>query len=138
MPANRPELPIAHIHAARFPHEPIEIIGNKPGLERLVNVLIDALTTARAKSTVCTSDRRDSEVRVACLQGERRPEEWRRSGSPLWDVDDPRIARILDLSEENDRLRRVISALRHLRKSVTQVDAIGGTEATDDGVPSRD
>jgi hypothetical protein len=53
-------------------------------------------------------------------------------------VDDPRIARILDLSEENDRLRRVISALRHLRKSVTQVDAIGGTEATDDGVPSRD
>jgi hypothetical protein len=138
MAAKRPELPIAHIYAPRFPHEPIEIIGNKPGLERLVNVLIDALTEQRANARVFTSDRHDSEVRAVCLHGERRREEWSRSGSPRWDVDDPLIARILDLSEANDRLRRVISALRHHRKSVAQVDAPGETEATDDGAPARD
>jgi hypothetical protein len=137
MPAKRPEFTIAHIHAPRFPHEPIDIIGNKPGLGRLINVLIDAVGEGRAGGTISTSDGFDSEVRATCLQGERRPEEWRRAGSPCWEVDDPLIARILDLTEENGRLRRVISALRHERKSLLEFDSLGGTEATDAGEPSR-
>src|SRR3954453_9364236 len=52
MPANRPEIPIVHVYAPRFPHEPIDIIGNKPGLERLVNVLIDAIGVTRAKGMI--------------------------------------------------------------------------------------
>ncbi len=131
MPANRPECPIAHIHAPRFPHEPIDIIGNKPGLERLINILIDAIGERQARGQVSTSDGFDSEVRAICLQGQRRPEEWSRAGSPYWDVDDPLIARILDLTEENSRLRGVISGLRRERKSIMKVEYHGGTEATD-------
>ena len=63
---------------------------------------------------VFTSDHFDSEVCVSCLKGKRRPEEWRRSGSPCWDVDDPMVARILELTQENNRLRRVVSALRQI------------------------
>jgi hypothetical protein len=122
MPAKRPESPITHIYAPRFPHEPIEIIGNRPGLERLICILIDAVGERRAKGPVCTSDGCDSEVRAICLDGPRRPEEWRRAGSPRWDVDDPLIAQIVDLTEENSRLRRVIADLRRERKSVTKVD----------------
>ena len=59
------------------------------------------------------------------------------SGSPHWDVDDPLIARILDLTEENPRLRRVISGLRRECKSIMEVDYLGGTEAMDAGGPSR-
>jgi hypothetical protein len=118
MPAKRPECPIAHIYAPRFPHEPIDIIGNRAGLERLICVLIDAVGESRAKGPVFTSDGHDSEVRVVCLEGERRPEEWRRAGSPRWDVDDPLIARIVDLTEENSRLRRLIAELRRRCKSI--------------------
>jgi hypothetical protein len=122
MPAKRSEDPIAHIHAPRFPHEPIEIIGNRPGLERLVCILIDAVGESRATGPVFTSDGFDSEVRAICLEGKRRPEEWRRAGSPHWDIDDPRIARIVDLTEENRRLRQVIADLRRERKSIGKVD----------------
>jgi hypothetical protein len=135
MPANRPEFPIANIFSPRFPHEPIDIIGNKAGLERLINILIDAVGESQAKAPIFTSDGFDSEVRAICLQGERRPEEWRRAGSPHWDVDDPRVARIVDLTQENARLRRVIAQLRRERKSITKVDYLGGTEAMDVGQP---
>jgi hypothetical protein len=132
MPANRPVSPIAHIYAPRFPNDPVEIVGNKPGLERLINVLIDAIGTNGAKDTIYTSDGHQSEVRATCLPGKRRPEEWRRSGSPYWDVDDPLIAKIVDLTDENRRLRWVVSALRHLSKSITQVDSRGAAEASSD------
>jgi len=138
MPANRPEDPIANIYAPRFPHEPIDIMGNQPGLERLINVLIDAVGQRRAKGAVSTSDGHFSEVRATCLQGRRRPEEWRRAGSPRWDVSDPLIARIMELTEENERLRKVVSALRHLRKSIQKVDHLGGNEAPNDGAESLD
>jgi hypothetical protein len=50
MPPSPPGPPIAHICAPRFPHEPIDIIGNEPGLGRLINVLIDAVGEGRAKA----------------------------------------------------------------------------------------
>jgi hypothetical protein len=138
MPANRPEDPIVNIYAPRFAHEPIDVIGNQRGLERLINVLIDAIGEKRAKGLVATSDGHHSEVRATCLQGRRRPEEWRRAGSPRWDVSDPLIARIMELTEENERLRKVISALRHLRKSVQKVDHLGGNEAPSGGAELLD
>jgi hypothetical protein len=52
-------------------------------------------------------------------------------------VDDPLIARILDLTEKIGRLRLIISALRRERKSIMEFDSLGGTEAKDDGEPSR-
>jgi hypothetical protein len=122
MPAKRPEDPIAHIYAPRFPHEPIDIIGNRAGLERLICILIDAVGESRAKGPVYTSDGLDSEVRAVCLEGKRRPEEWRRAGSPHWDIDDPRIARIVELTDENHRLRQLIAQLRRERKSITKAD----------------
>jgi hypothetical protein len=137
MPSNRPELPIAHIHAPRYPHEAIEIIGNRPGVERLINILIDSLNGKPAKGPVFTSDGFDCEVRAVCLQGQRRAEEWKRGGSPHWDVEDPLVARILDLTEENGRLLKAISGLRRVCKSITQVDHFGGIEATDGGKPAQ-
>jgi hypothetical protein len=138
MPANRPEDPIANIYAPRFPHEPIDIMGNQPGLERLINVLIDAVGQGRAKGAVSTSDGHFSEVRAACLQGRRRPEEWRRAGSPRWDVNDPLIARIMELTEENESLRRLVTSLRHERKSIQTVDHLGGNDAISDGAEPLD
>jgi hypothetical protein len=138
MPVNRPEDPIANIYPPRYPHEPIDIVGNQPGLERLISVLIDAVGARRAKGVVSTSDGFDSEVRAACVQGRRRPEEWRRAGSSRWDVSDPLIARIMELTEENERLRKVVSALRHLRKSIQKVDKLGGNEAPNDGANALD
>jgi hypothetical protein len=137
MPANRPVHPIAHIYASRYPHEPIDIIGNRQGLERLICILIDAVGESRAKGPVFTSDGFDSEVRAICLEGQRRPEEWRRAGSPRWDVDNPLIARIVEITEENRRLRRVIAELRRERKSLTKADQLGPTEATDVGELSQ-
>jgi hypothetical protein len=136
MPPSPPEYPITHIYAPRFPHEPLEIIGNRPGLERLINVLIEAIGQRRAKGVISTSDRLDSEVRAVCLQGRRRPEEWRRAGSPLWEVDDPLIARILELTEENERLRRVVTALRYSCKSIQKIDQLDGDQA-EVGDPSQ-
>jgi hypothetical protein len=108
--------PIAHIHGPRYPHESVEIIGNRKGLERLINTLIEAVHQGQAQAAVESADGYASHVTATCLDGRRRPEEWRRSGSPLWDVDDPFVARILTLTEENDRLRGVISLLRRERK----------------------
>jgi hypothetical protein len=122
MPAKRQEDPIAHIYAPRFPHEPIDIIGNRAGLERLICILIDAVGESRARGPILTSDGLEFEVRAVCLEGQRRPEEWRRAGSPHWDIDDPRIARIVDLTEENARLRQLIAQLRRDRKSITKAD----------------
>ncbi len=132
-----PEYPITHIYDPRFPHEPIDIIGNKPGLERLINVLIDAVGAGQAKGTVFTSDRFGSEVRVTCLQGRRRPEEWWRAGSPRWDVDDPLIARILELTEENDQLRQKLRALRDCRKFSEDFNLPDGDETSNDPMSSR-
>ncbi len=118
--------PIAHIHAPRFPHDPVEIIGNGRGLERLINALIDAVDLGGGEGEVSTSAREPFAVRITCLEGKRRPEEWRRSGSPHWDIDDPIIARVLDLTEENARLRHVVTSLRRERKSIRGVDYSGG------------
>ena len=102
------------------------------GLERLINALIDAVSEGGGRGAIVTSDGHDAEVRVTRLEGKRRPEEWRRSGSPHWDVDDPLIAKIVDLTEENRRLRWVVSALRHLSKSITPVDSRGAVLAAPD------
>jgi hypothetical protein len=122
MPAKQPQSPIAHVFAPRFPHEPVDFIGNRPGLERLICILIDAVGENWAKGSVVTSDGQECEVRAVCLEGKRRPEEWRRAGSPRWDLDDPLIARIVDLTEENGRLRRVIAELKGERKSIRKID----------------
>ena len=54
----------------------------------------------------------EAEAWVACLDGPRREEDWRRSGSPYLDVDDPLVARVINLTEENARLRNTILLLR--------------------------
>jgi hypothetical protein len=133
MPKKLPDTPIAHIHAPRFPHDPVEIIGNGRGLERLINALIDAVDLGAGEGEVSTSARESFAVRITCLEGDRRAEEWRRSGSPHWDIDDPMIARVLDLTEENTRLRHVVASLRRERKSIQEVDYSGGDGAPQGG-----
>ncbi len=130
------ELPIAHLYAPRFPHESVEIIGNRRGLEHLINVLIDAVSLGNGRGEIRTSDGFDSEVRVTCLEGKRRREEWARSGAPRWDIDDPLLARIWDLTVENDRLRQVVLSLRRDRKSSRLVDDPGGLKSSDGGSQS--
>jgi len=95
-------------------------------LERLINALIDAVDLGRAAGEVCTSEGETFAVRVTRLDGDRRPEEWRRSGSPYWDIDDPMIARVLELMQENARLRQVVASLRRERKSMRGIDRSGG------------
>jgi hypothetical protein len=121
MPDKVIDRPIVQIFSSRFPHDPIEIIGNRLGLDRMINTMIDAVTLGRGTGEIYSSDGYDSEILVACLRGKRRAEEWRRAGSPQWDIDDPLIARIVDLTQENERLRKIISMLRCERKPV--VDA---------------
>ena len=133
MPKLRPEPPIIHIYAPRYPEDLVEIIGNDKGLKRLIAVMIAAVNAGRGDSRVCTSDGHESAVSVTCLPGSRRPEEWSRSGSPCWDVDDPLVARILDLTEENHFLRQAIATLRHERKSIMDVEGLAGTGTVDDG-----
>ena len=116
------EAPIACVHTSRYPNEPVEIIGNRKGLERLINVLIEAVDQSRAEGFIQSSDGHEAPVSATCLEGVRRPEEWRRAGSPLWDIDDPFIARIVELTEENERLRGLIALLRRDRKRLSQVD----------------
>lgn len=122
MPHSRRTPSITQIYAPRFPGDPIELIGNETGLERLINVLIDAVTLGSSETEVTSSDGFESEVRAICLEGNRRPEEWLRSGTPYWDIDDPLVARILDLTEENRRLRDLLTALRSERKPIHQVE----------------
>jgi hypothetical protein len=132
------EEPRAHIYAPRFPHDAIEIIGNRRGLERMINALIDAITLDRGSGFIQSSDGQTSELRITRLEGNRRPEEWRRSGSPYWDIDDPLVARILDLTEENTRLRKVIATLRCERNTVVNVDYSGESAATGEGMLPED
>ncbi len=122
MSKHRSEPPILHVHGARYPHDPIEIFGTTPGLERLINALIDAVNGGRGRCDFVVRDGFDSEASVVCLDGPRREEDWRRSGSPYLDVDDPLVSRILDLTEENARLRQTISLLRSARVGGPIVD----------------
>ena len=75
----------------------------------MINALIDAVDLGTGEGEVFTAGGDTYAVRVTRLDGNRRPEEWRRSGSPYWDIDDPLIARVLDLTEENSRLRQVVA-----------------------------
>jgi hypothetical protein len=106
------EPPVLHIHGQRFPQDAVEIFGSTAGLERLINALIEAVNTRRGRCEFVVRDGFAAEVRVACLDGGRREEEWKRSGSPYLDVDDPLVARIIELTEDNTRLRQTVSTLR--------------------------
>lgn len=119
------ESPIIHIHGQRFPQDPVEIFGTTTGLERLIYALIDAVNLGRGRCEFIVSDGYDAEVRVACLDGQRRSEEWRRSGSPYLDVEDPLVARIMDLTEENSSLRQTINVLRSGRTAGLSADSVG-------------
>jgi hypothetical protein len=77
-------------------------------MERLINALIEALNTGRGRSRFLVRDGFDAEVHAVRLDGPRREEEWRRSGSPYLDLEDPLVARIIQLSEEVTRLREII------------------------------
>jgi hypothetical protein len=111
----RHEPPILHVHGQRFPHDVVEVFGTTPGLERLINALIEAVNHGRGRCQFMVRDGFEAEAQVACLNGPRRPEDWRRSGSPYLDVDDPLVARIIDLTEENARLRLALQTLRKAR-----------------------
>ena len=115
MPDKRHEPAILHIHGQRYPHDVVEIFGTSAGLEQLVNALIDAVHDGRGRGEFMVSDGCEGEVRVARLDGRRRSEEWQRSGSPYLDVEDPLIARIIELTEDNARLRQTLNALRNNR-----------------------
>jgi hypothetical protein len=108
----RPEPPVLLVHGQRFPHDPVEIFGTSTGLERLINALIDGVNSGRGRAEFVAGDGCEAEVRVACLDGRRRAEEWRRSGSPYLDVDDPLVARIIELTDEVTRLRQTVQTLR--------------------------
>ncbi len=127
--------PIAHVYPPRFPHDSLEIIGNRLGLERVINALIDAVSIGKGCGEITTNDGFDADVRAICLRGPRRPEEWKRSGSPYWDVEDPMIARILELTEDNRRLRQVIALLRADRKSAVNVEYTPPPRVEDDPMP---
>jgi hypothetical protein len=107
----RYDSPIVHIHGQRYPHDAVEIFGTTPGLERLINTLIESVHTGRSQCEILVSDGCEAEVRVACLDGRRRDEEWRRSGSPYLDLDDPLVSRIIELTDEVERLRQALQRL---------------------------
>ncbi|GAC1475966.1 MAG: hypothetical protein NVSMB9_29520 [Isosphaeraceae bacterium] len=119
---SRSEPPILHVHGSRFPHDPVEIFGTTPALQRLINALIDAVHEGQGRCEFHGRDGYESEVRANCLDGPRREEDWRRSGSPYLDVDDPVVARIIDLTDENERLRQTINLLRVNRPAIVPVD----------------
>lgn len=112
MSSNRDEPAVLHVHAQRYPHDKVEVFGNTPGLERLISTLIDAVNVGRGCSEFVVSDGYEGELHTACLDGPRRSEDWRRSGSPYLDVEDPLVARIIELTEENTRLRQTLNVLR--------------------------
>jgi hypothetical protein len=118
VPDPRSSPPILHIHGQRYPQDAVEIFGTTPGLERLINALIEAVNQRRGRCEFLVSDGFEAEVRVACLDGPRRAEDWRRSGSPYLDEEDPLVARITELTEENARLRHANELLR-MAKSAT-------------------
>ena len=108
----RYEPPVLHVHGQRFPSDMVEIFGSTPGLERMISALIDAVNVGHGKCGFVVRDGFEAELRVACLDGNRREEDWRRSGSPYFDIEDPLVARIMELTEENARLRQMISLLK--------------------------
>jgi hypothetical protein len=110
---------VLHLHGQRFPHDAVEVFGTSTGLERFINALIDGVNTGHGRCQFLTRDGCDAEVRVACLDGRRREEDWRRSGSPYLDVDDPHVARIMELTEEVGQLRLTVQLLRAERKKGT-------------------
>ncbi|MFO0951119.1 MAG: hypothetical protein U0835_08205 [Isosphaeraceae bacterium] len=103
---------ILHIHGQRYPQDTVEIFGSTPGLERLINALIEAVNTGRGRCDFVVRDGFMAQVEAVCLDGRRREEEWKRSGSPYLDVDDPLVARIIELTEDNARLRQAVAQLR--------------------------
>ena len=52
---------IHHIHGQRFPHDTVEIFGTTPGMERLINALIEALNTGRGRTRFLVRDGFDAE-----------------------------------------------------------------------------
>lgn len=125
-PEPRPEPPVLHVHGQRFPHDALEVFGTSIGLERLINALIEGVNTGRGRCAFVTRDGSEAEARVVCLDGPRRDEDWRRSGSPYLDIDDPLVARIIELTEENDRLRETVHALRGGRPAGRKPQGRGG------------
>ncbi len=124
-PRNEP--PTLRVHAPRFPGDPVEVFGTTTALERLINALIDAVNVGESRCMLSDACGSDSEVRVARLDGPRRGEDWRRSGSPYYDVDDPVLARVLDLTEENARLRQLVRLISAGRKAGVNADPDGLT-----------
>ena len=104
--------PVLHVHGQRFPSDAVEIYGTTTGLERLISALIDGVNLGHGKCNFVVRDGFDANLRVACLDGPRREEDWRRSGSPYFDIEDPLVARIMELTEENARLRQSIALLK--------------------------
>ena len=125
MPAPREKTPFLNVHGQRFPQDRVEVFGSKAGLMRLINALIEAVNCGRGGCAFVGPDGFGAEVRAARLDGRRRAEEWRRSGSPYLDVEDPLVARILDLTEENARLRRTVQALKASCQPARNVEAEG-------------
>ena len=123
---HRFEPAILHIHGQRFPQDPVEVFGTTPGLERLINALIEGVNIGRGRCEFLVRDGFEAQARVVCLDGPRREEDWRRSGSPYLEVDDPLVARIIDLTEENARLRRTLSLLRNRCPSTQSADTLNG------------
>jgi len=119
---NHPPPAILHIHGQRYPNDAVEIFGSTAGLERLINALIDAVNVGRGRCDFIVRDGHEAEARVACLDGPRREEDWRRSGSPYLGVDDPLVARIIELTEEVGRLRRSVALLRGARPAGARTD----------------
>lgn len=105
------EAAVLRVHGQRFPNDPVEVFGTSEALERLVNALIDALESGRGRCGFLASDGHPAEVRVAVLDGTRRPEDWRRSGSPYLDIEDPLVARLIELSDEVQHLRHTLRTL---------------------------
>ena len=113
----RHEPAILHIHGQRYPQDLIEIYGTSTGIERLINALIESINCGRSKTEIVVSDGYEAEIQVACLDGARRDEEWKRSGSPYLDLDDPLVARIIILTDEVARLKQNLTQLRNRQSS---------------------
>ena len=108
---------ILHIHGQRFPQDLIEIYGTSTGIERLINALIEAINRSRGRAEITVSDGFEAQIQVACLDGARRDEEWKRSGSPYLDLEDPLVARIIILTDEVARLKQNLAQLRNRQSS---------------------